>query len=174
MSRTFLVTIGEDELSVTLTRAGESPTGIGSTYTVQVGDGPPRSVDAAHPDADTLSLLLDQQSWEAGLVSTDEGFEVDLLGIRHDAVVMDPRRKALRMSAGAGADVIKTAMPGRVVRILAAEGDAVEKGMPVIVVEAMKMENELTAPRAGIISRICVEAGAQVEGKTVLVELEGA
>ena len=95
------------------------------------------------------------------------------MGIRHDASVMDPRRKALRMAAGAGADVIKTAMPGRVVRILVAAGDSVEKGAPVIVVEAMKMENELTAPRAGIISRICVEEGAQVEGKTVLVELEG-
>jgi pyruvate carboxylase subunit B len=75
------------------------------------------------------------------------------------------------MESGAGADVIKTAMPGRVVRILVEEGDEVDKGTPVIVVEAMKMENELGAPRAGVISRICVENGAQVEAKTVLVEL---
>lgn len=172
MSRSFLVTIGDEEVEVKVARAGEGATGIGVRYTVQVGDGPVREVDAARPDPDTLSVLLDGQSWEAGLVGTDEGYEVDLLGIRHDAVVMDPRRKALRMAAGAGADVIKTAMPGRVVRILVAQGDAVDKGAPVIVVEAMKMENELTAPRAGVISRVCVDEGAQVEGKTVLVELE--
>ena len=171
MNRTLLVQIGDSEVSIRVRRLGDGTTGIGSAYEVQIGDGPARVVDAARPDADTLSLLLDGQSWEAGLVSTDEGYEVDLLGIRHDALVIDPRRKALRMAAGAGADVIKTAMPGRVVRILVAEGDEVEKGAPVIVVEAMKMENELTAPRAGTVARICVSEGQQIEGKTVLVEL---
>jgi len=171
MRQTLLVQIGDSEVSIRVRRLGDGATGIGSAYEVQVGDGPARIVDAARPDADTLSLLLDGQSWEAGLVSTDEGYEVDLLGIRHDAVVIDPRRKALRMAAGAGADVIKTAMPGRVVRILVAEGDEVDKGAPVIVVEAMKMENELTAPRAGTVARICVSEGQQIEGKTVLVEL---
>jgi biotin carboxyl carrier protein len=63
-------------------------------------------------------------------------------------------------------------MPGRVVRILVAEGDEVSEGEPVIVVEAMKMENELAAPRDGVVARICVESGAQVEAKTVLVEFE--
>jgi 3-methylcrotonyl-CoA carboxylase alpha subunit len=171
MSRTYLVRIGESEVAVTVTREGEGPTGIGTAYSVSVGDGPPLWVDAARPDAGTLSLLLDGQSWEAGLVSTDEGYEVDILGIGHDAAVMDPMRKALRMAAGAGADVIRTAMPGRVVRILVSEGEQVAKGAPVIVVEAMKMENELEAPREGTVARICVSEGDQVEGKTVLVEL---
>ncbi len=171
MSRVFLVQIGEEEIAITLEREGKGPTGVGTAYSVQIGDGPTRLVDAARPDANTLSLLLDGQSWEAGLVSTDDGFEVDLLGIRHDAAVVDPRRKALRMAATAGADVVKTAMPGRIVRLLVSECDEVEKGSPVIVVEAMKMENELTAPRAGCVSRICVDIGDQVEGKTVLVEL---
>jgi biotin carboxyl carrier protein len=171
MSRSFLVSIGDVEVTVRINRLGTGPTGIGSAYTVQLGEGPVRTVDAARPDADTLSLILDGQSWEAGLVGTDSGFEVDLLGIRHDATVMDPLRKALRMGTSASSDVIKTAMPGRVVRILVQEGDEVDKGSPVVVVEAMKMENELGAPRAGVISRICVEEGAQVEAKTVLVEL---
>jgi len=171
MSRTFLVTIEGTERSVTVSRAGEGVTGTGVAYAVQTDDGPPVLVDAARPDSDTLSLILGGRSWEAGLVPTDEGVEIDLLGIRHDVAVVDPRRKALRMAAGASADVVKTQMPGRVVRILVSEGDEVEKGTPVIVVEAMKMENELTAPRDGTIARLCVVEGQQVEGKTVLIEL---
>ncbi len=171
MKRAFLVAIDEEEISIAVTPAGKGPTGTGTAYKVQVGDGPVRTVDAARPDPDTLSLLLDGRSWEAGLVSTDDGFEVELLGIRHIAVVIDPQRKALRMATAAAADVVATAMPGRVVRILVAKGDEVDKGVPVIVIEAMKMENELTAPRAGTVSRVRVAVGDQVEGKTVLVEL---
>jgi biotin carboxyl carrier protein len=172
MKRTLLVEIDGEEVSITVERAGPGAAGIGTAYMVQVGDGPVRTVDSARPDSSTLSLLVDGRSWEAGLVATEDGFEVDILGIRHEAAVIDPQRKVLRMAAGAGADVVKTAMPGRVVRILVAEGDEVSEGEPVIVVEAMKMENELAAPRDGVVARICVESGAQVEAKTVLVEFE--
>jgi pyruvate carboxylase subunit B len=86
--------------------------------------------------------------------------------------VVDPRRKALRTAAGAGAGVVKTQMPGRIVRLLLAEGDTVAKGEPMLVVEAMKMENEIKAPRDGVIKRFAVAAGDIVEAKAVLVELE--
>lgn len=61
-------------------------------------------------------------------------------------------------------------MPGRIVRLLAAEGDTVEKGQPVIVVEAMKMENELKAPVAGVVQRIHVAVGDVIEARAVLVD----
>ena len=63
-------------------------------------------------------------------------------------------------------------MPGRVVKALVAEGDTVEAGQPVIIVEAMKMENEVTAPGPGVVRRINVSQGDTVDAGAVLVELE--
>ena len=76
------------------------------------------------------------------------------------------------MAESAGDKSLKTQMPGRVVRILVAEGDAVEEGQPVIVVEAMKMENELKSPVSGTVQRLCAQEGEQVQARTTLIEFE--
>jgi biotin carboxyl carrier protein len=73
---------------------------------------------------------------------------------------------------GHGQATIVAPMPGRVVRVLAAAGDDVEARQPVIVVEAMKMENELRAPRAGRIKEIVVTPGTSVEAGRVLAVIE--
>ena len=62
-------------------------------------------------------------------------------------------------------------MPGRVVAVHAGVGEEVAAGTPLVVVEAMKMQNELLAPRAGTVLRICVAAGDTVERGAILVEL---
>lgn len=62
-------------------------------------------------------------------------------------------------------------MPGKIVKILAKQGAAVEKGVPVMVMEAMKMENEIRAPLTGRISTVCVKEGQAVETGTLLMEL---
>jgi biotin carboxyl carrier protein len=66
---------------------------------------------------------------------------------------------------------VKTPMPGRVVRVLVKEGDVVKPGQAVVVVEAMKMENELAAGIAGTVSKVHVAAGSTVEGGAMLVEI---
>jgi biotin carboxyl carrier protein len=139
---------------------------------VRIGDGPERAIDVVRPEAGVLSLVLDGQAFDLGAVATEAGFDISLRGVRYAVGVADPRKKALRLTTATGQNAIKTTMPGRVVRILAKEGDAVVMGQPVIVVEAMKMENELKAPRDGTIRRVSVEAGALVEAGTVLVEIE--
>jgi biotin carboxyl carrier protein len=63
-------------------------------------------------------------------------------------------------------------MPGRVVRVLVAPGDEVERRQPVVVVEAMKMENELRSPKAGRVKDVAVTAGTSVEAGRVLVVIE--
>ena len=68
-------------------------------------------------------------------------------------------------------DAILSPMPGRIVKILASEGDEVQSGDPVIVVEAMKMENELRAPRAGSVAKVHVSVGDRVEASALLIEL---
>jgi acetyl/propionyl-CoA carboxylase alpha subunit len=142
-----------------------------SRYRIRVDDQPPVEVESCRPVPDVLSLLISGHTWEAGLVGSDAGFDIELIGVRHEAEVIDPRRKALRLAGGASGSAIVTKMPGRIVAILVSEGDRVEKGQPVIIVEAMKMENQLKATQPGTVSRILVTPGALVEAKTVLVEL---
>lgn len=78
----------------------------------------------------------------------------------------------LESAGGAGAaGAVKAPMPGRVVKALVAEGDTVEAGQPVIIVEAMKMENEVAAAGAGVVQRIAVSAGDTVDAGAVLFEL---
>ena len=173
---TYEVTVGEGETRLArIVRNGEDD--AGSNYTVELLDAEGSvertiSLDTIRPEPGVLNLMFDGKSVEAGVIPFDEGVEVDIRGIRHEVGVVDPRRKALR-TAGAGASgAVKTQMPGRIVRVLVSEGDSVEKGAPLLVVEAMKMENELKSPMAGTIRRIAVAEGDLVEARAVLVELE--
>ena len=75
-------------------------------------------------------------------------------------------------AAAAGAGAIRAIMPGTIVRVLIAEGDQVASGDVVLVLEAMKMENELRAPISGVVNTIHVQPGQAVEMNAVLVEIE--
>jgi biotin carboxyl carrier protein len=89
--------------------------------------------------------------------------------------ILDPRNRAARDRGGpadvAGPSVVVSPMPGRVVKVLVAPGDAVAARQGLVVVEAMKMENELRAPRAGRVSEVRVREGAPVDANTVLIVL---
>ena len=141
-------------------------------YKVRVDDGPVHTVDTRHLKNGVLHLLVEEISTDCGVDPTEEGFDVDVRGARFEATVTDPRRKALRMADTAGGGVVRTAMPGRIIRRLVAEGDTVIKGQPLLVVEAMKMENEIKSPRDGVLRRFAVAEGELVESKAVLAELE--
>lgn len=124
------------------------------------------------------SVLLDGRSWEgwvaAGRESRDE-FEVAVAGVVRDATLQDPRMYRGSAASGAGADgwiEIKAPMPGKVVAVLVSEGDAVEKGDGLVVVEAMKMENEFSSPKAGSIAQVFVEPGQAVEAGQRLISVE--
>ncbi len=73
-----------------------------------------------------------------------------------------------------GEDEVTVAMPGRVVKLLAQEGDVVEAGQPLVIIEAMKMENEVHAGRAGVVAKVHVAQGDSVEADAVLMEIEDA
>jgi len=93
---------------------------------------------------------------------------------RKDIVVRAQRELDAWLGAGddkAGSGAVSVAMPGRVVKLLAKVGDAVEKGQPVLIVEAMKMENEVKAKRAGVVTVIHVAEGGSVEGGKILMEI---
>lgn len=167
---TYEVTLGETARQVRIEQL--SSEGGVTRYRLQIGDEPAFEVEATAPEPDVRTLLVDGGSYDVGIVPDDEGFEVHVAGYPHQVGVVDPRRKALRAGGGAAGGVIKTQMPGRIVRLLVEPGDEVTKGEPLLVVEAMKMENEIKAPRDGIVKRFAVGEGDLVEAKSVLVELE--
>ena len=117
---TYEISLGGEPVQVSVRRLPDD--GPEPAYELSIGDEAPFVVHALSPEAGVLSLLMDGRSWEAGLVPHDDGFVVDLLGIPHEAEVIDPRRRALRHAAGGGAASVKTQMPGRIVRILVEEG----------------------------------------------------
>ena len=89
--------------------------------------------------------------------------------------LIDPKRLRGGSAAGiaaTGASEIKTMMPGKVVHIIAKPGDQVEKGDPVLVVEAMKMQNDLKSPKAGTVKEIRVEEGSTVGAGDILAVIE--
>ena len=104
-------------------------------------------------------------------------YDVSVEGHRFAVEALDERTRAIRELSGAGtkqagpANVVAP-MPGLIVRINVKEGDAVRAGMGLVVMEAMKMENELRAPANGVVKRIVVTPGNAVEKGAVLLELE--
>ena len=135
-----------------------------------------RLVDARRVDAHTLSLVgvgEDVTSLEARVVDADDRGKLDVTidGVRVRAAVDTGRGIPGGDPDGPseGPHDVLAPMPGKVVRVLVQEGDDVEAKQSVVVVEAMKMENELTTSRAGTVKHIPVSEGASVGAGTVLV-----
>jgi biotin carboxyl carrier protein len=106
-------------------------------------------------------------------------YELSVAGHRFTAEALDERSHAIRELSGASARKpgpanVLAPMPGLIVRVTVKEGDVVRAGQGLIVMEAMKMENELRAPAAGTVRRIAVTPGNAVEKGTILLELERA
>jgi pyruvate carboxylase subunit B len=98
-------------------------------------------------------------------------------GFRHEVEALDERMRAIRELAGAAAGPTGPApllapMPGMVVRVQVQVGDAVQPGQGLVVMEAMKMENELRATAAATVKAVAVQAGTAVEKGALLIELE--
>lgn len=87
----------------------------------------------------------------------------------HDPLAM---RRVAAGDAAAASGNIRALMPGRVVRVMVKPGDAVSPGQGLLILEAMKMENEITAPREGVVSAVLVEPGQTVEGGADLMVIE--
>jgi len=143
-------------------------------------DGSPHLVDATRVGTHGLSLLLDGAhgvSRDVQVTPGNSGGELLVtLGGRTVTATVNGRRTG-RAGADTGAGVhgeqsILAPMPGRVVRVLVTAGDDVAVRQPLVVVEAMKMENELRAPKAGRVKEVRVPPGTSVEAGRVLVVIE--
>jgi biotin carboxyl carrier protein len=114
-------------------------------------------------------------SGRSGSFAAGQSFAVVLRGRNYEVAVVDPKRLRSGQSAGAhhaGAAEIVSPMPGKIVRVLVQPGDNVEAGAGIIVVEAMKMQNEMKAPKAGTVVSINADEGATVNAGDVLAVIE--
>lgn len=141
-------------------------------------DGRRYEVEASEPEPNVLLIKREGKICELFVsppASISEPTVVTIAGRQIEVSLNDPKR--LRASASAddhpdGTAEIKTSMPGKVVRILVAEGDLVAKGDGIIVIEAMKMQNELKAPKDGTVKSIRFEAGQTVAAGEILATIE--
>jgi biotin carboxyl carrier protein len=120
------------------------------------------------------SVLLEGVSYEIRILPSPEGLTASVEGQRFAVEVRDPR-DAGRNSLGAigsGRQNVTAPMPGKVVRVLAVKGDQVEGGQGLVVVEAMKMQNELKAARPGRVMEMRAREGETVGAGDILVVLE--
>ena len=165
MKRRYTVQVGERTLTVEVDGAQVVLDGI--PVTVQWGGRPGDVRRRLLVGGRSVPFVVDRGGRARWHLSTD--------GHRLDVEVLDERARAVRAAGvardGGGALPLLAPMPGRIVRILVAEGQTVVAGQGLVVMEAMKMENELKAGGTGTVQRVLVESGDRVEKGATLVEL---
>ena len=132
-------------------------------------------LDATRVADGVLSIVLGGKAYEITRDVTASGNHLYLNGRGFEYEVRDPRALRGRRGAGdygEGPKKITAPMPGKVVRVVAAAGMPVEAGQGVIVIEAMKMQNELKAPKAGTVQKILASEGAAVNAGDTLAIIE--
>jgi biotin carboxyl carrier protein len=156
----------------------------GQEYLVDILDQEHVSIDGTEYKIDfkgvsgqpVYSLLLNGQSYEAQVYDSEEEWQVLLGGRLYSVLVEDERERRLRTTLGARASdtgefQLRSPMPGLVIALPVKEGQLVRKGDVLLILESMKMQNELKAPRDGTIARIRVKVGDSVEQKQVLLSV---
>lgn len=137
-------------------------------------DGKPVALDDAadviEVEPGVYSVILRGRAYEARI----HGGEVTVAGHRLRVEIRDPRRwnPASASLSGEGRATLQAPMPGKIIRLLVQAGDSVTSGQGILVIEAMKMQNELKAPRAGRVASISVKENDAVTAGTILAEIE--
>jgi biotin carboxyl carrier protein len=152
------------------------------TFTIEINDdrhivvdGKTYVVDLEAMSSQSLySLLLDSHSFESFIDEAEDGWRVLLRGDLYDVTVVDERAARLAKSAGgvaaqSGDYHLKAPMPGVIVSVPVSEGQVVQKGDILVILESMKMQNELKSPREGTVARIKAKGGDNVEQSQILV-----
>jgi len=161
----YITTINDRKFEIEITNDGRL-----------IVNGQPREIDFL-PLGETLYSLIMQTNSHEVVVEQREG-EVEVLigGHLFSGRVMDERAQLMASRRGGGFTetgeiTIRAPMPGLVVAIPVTEGQEVAAGQTVVILESMKMQNELKSPRAGIVQRVSVEPGQSVEQKKILITI---
>ena len=165
----FIAKLGDQSYTVEIEEIGKS------LYRVSV-DGNEFLVDGKKTGRTNYSLIVDNRSFEIEVDNTDDEYRVLVDGRNYRIDLVDERKARVGGTRSGlelqGRQSVSVPMPGKIIAVLAAEGDAVEKGQGLVIVEAMKMENEVRSPVTGVVREIKVKPGDTVEGGAVLVIVE--
>src|SRR5579859_3205556 len=133
-------------------------------------DGRDIAVDAVLARPDVLSLRIGNKAYEVKCERVGGEMHLWVGSVRFAAEVRDPRslRSRVRAADDHGPRKLTAPMPGKVVRVLVSQGAEVEAGAGVLVVEAMKMQNEVKSPKKGIVQKILAHEGSAVNAGDVL------
>jgi biotin carboxyl carrier protein len=125
-------------------------------------------------ESGVYSVLLNGRSYEARVEQAEGGVAVFIDGHRFEIEVRDPRRRSRRTGGRelAGRLNVVAPMPGKIVRLLVMAGDTVAAGQGLLVVEAMKMQNEVKAPKAGRVVSLAAREGATAAAGDILAIIE--
>jgi len=146
--------------------------GADGRYTVRL-DGRPVEVDVRDAGPHAMSLLVDGRAHEVMIERREGGYRVVQRGQVLDVALVEGARGAAAPRRPAGGPArVQAPMPGKLVRVLVSAGQEVGAGQGLVVMEAMKMENEIRAPRAGRVKEAPVREGQAVEMGALLVLLE--
>ena len=167
MKRTLL--IGKETHDVELLRVGG--------MTTFSWDGVVQGVDIVEVEPGSWSVILGGQSVDVRLDAAKtldpdmQGFRATLYDAAYEFALQDPRKALLAAARGAlgSGGPLTAPMPGKVVKLLVQEGDLVTEGQPLLIMEAMKMQNELRAVSEGVVLKVTTSEGATVETGSVLI-----
>jgi biotin carboxyl carrier protein len=157
MKRNYTVVLDGEEHLITIDAVEDG-------YQLSLGDATHR-FDVLQTTASLFSFLIDRTHvLEADVSFNQDHCELNVRNVPYHLEVFDPRRRIISQSqAGGGNGLIAAPMPGKIVEIKVAPGDRVAADQSIIVIEAMKMQNELNAPISGIVQEVTVKAGDAVE-----------
>lgn len=170
----YLARIGKDEFKLEVIRRGDG------RYRVLL-NGEERQVETRGAGG-AVSLSVDGHMWDATFSrdaigagrNGDRSYGVTIDGRHYPVQILDPLRQAAAAAGPqhSGRAEIRSTMPGRITAVLVVEGQSIAAGQGLVVVEAMKMENEITSPKDGTVGAIAVSNGDAVEAGAVLVTVE--
>ncbi len=148
----------------------------GSLFEVSVDDSEPVRLDAYKTANTTYSVLVEDRQYEGSVHEREDGsLDVHVGTSAFDFQVVDERRKMLLGGSAAnvtGKQELRAQMPGKIIKILVEVGQQVEEGQGLVVIEAMKMENEIKSPIDGEVKQIDVEEGGLVETGSLLAVVD--
>jgi biotin carboxyl carrier protein len=164
----LIATIGGTEHVIEISSNGDSP-----NWNCRIG-GVERRADVRQVEPGVYSILLNGRSFEVQLENNGGRPYASVNGRRLAVEIRDPRKMVRGGGAigVAGPQTIASPMPGKVVRLLVAEGDEVEAGHGLLIVEAMKMQNEIKSTKAGRVAAINVTEGSAVGGGQAMMVVE--
>jgi biotin carboxyl carrier protein len=150
------------------------PTLNGATAVAFAVDSLRLEADIQEVEPGVYSVLVGTRSVEAKIERNGDGYAVRVNGRRYEIAVRDPRQRGRLAGRPAteGPQKVTSPMPGKVMRVMVQAGEAVRAGAGLLVVEAMKMQNEIRAPKDGVVAAIHVQVGSSVRAGETMVVVE--